>query len=188
MRLNLGCLSVPLAVGLFAACAAPGRAQDAAPPPDAGARDSAPSYRSRISLRLGLVLSSGVSVGGGIDFPLPGLRLGPDFEGRVDVEALGVTYRDRPSGFFGGTVSGASAYIPVTFNQVYVGGLRRGGRVYGGFGLGGTFDVNIFAEQPGGFSGKLFAGAMLNDRTAAELGILFTRLDTLATLQVRVGL
>lgn len=144
----------------------------------------------RVHLRLGAVLSPEANFAGGLDIAVPNVRLSRDFAGRVDIETFVVNFKNRPSNVFvgNGTASGTSVYLPITLNQVYVKGLRNGGKVYGGFGVGGVIDFNIFTEAPGFLTGKLFLGAQLNSRTGAELGVHFIGSDTLATLQVRFGL
>jgi hypothetical protein len=151
-----------------------------------GQEEPVDQFRPRTHFRLGAVLSPEVNFAAGLDFPLSNVRLGRDFEGRLDIEALLVNFKNK-SGLFG-SGSGTSLYIPITLNQVYVGGLRRGGKVYGGFGIGTVLDVNIFVEKPGSFTGKLFVGAQFNARTSAELGVNFIGKDAIATFQIRLGL
>jgi hypothetical protein len=151
--------------------------------------EAEPLFRPRVNLRLGAAISPQLNFAGGLDIPLDGLRLSRDFSGRLDIDVLLVNYRDKPVNFFGaGLASGTNVFIPVTLNQVYVGGLRRGGKVYGGFGFGGMNNFDFFNNEAPTFVGKLFVGTQFNSRNSAELGVYLSERDTLATLQLRVGL
>jgi hypothetical protein len=144
----------------------------------------ASNYASRINLRLGAFFTPRFGFAGGLDVPLPSVRVGPDFVGRLDAETFVRTFSSQ-RGLF--STSGTEAYVCITLNQVYVRGLRSGGHLYAGFGLGAVVGVDPFLNQPGVAMGKVFGGVAINSRVSTELSAHIFTTDTRLSLQLRLG-
>ena len=153
--------------------------------PDCAAPMEANPYVSRINLRLGAAFNPSIQFAGGFDFPVPAVRISPDFSGRVDLETFIRTYSTSGPGF---TANGTEAYVALTLNQVYTRASSAGHNVYGGFGVGGVVGLDYKLSSPSVLTGKVFLGTAFSSRSSAELSGHFFNTGTRVSLQVRFGL
>ena len=122
-----------------------------------------------IGIRLGAALSPRVRFDGGVDVTIPGLRVAPGFNTRVDFDAI-----------IAANFHGISTLFPLTIDQIYRIPLPLGSSLYVGGGIGPYFG------EVTRFGGKLLIGGTITPRFGLEGTLYFQGIgDPTTAVQAR---
>jgi hypothetical protein len=135
-------------------------------------KNASSSPTANLSLRGGAMVTPRGAGLAGVDFMIPSLSVGSDWQGRIDADVI-----------FKANFGGINTIVPVTVDLIHTDPNGVSGHsIYYGGGLGAVLGGKAL------FDGKLIIGAQVTQKVSAELNVHFTEHDTLLTLMARLHL